>query len=143
MKLELKRKALMDTYTIGDLFVNDVFFCNILEDKVRDFNKDGDLNDSGETKVYGETAIPYGVYTIDLTYSNRFKKILPLIENVKGFEGIRIHPGNTAVDTHGCLLVGNNTEKGKVTDSRKVFEKLMIRLVDAHEMKETITIKIS
>lgn len=143
MKLELKRKALMDTYTIGDLFVNDVFFSNVLEDKVRDFNKDGDLNDSGETKVYGETAIPYGVYTIDLTYSNRFKKILPLIENVKGFEGIRIHPGNTAVDTHGCLLVGNNTEKGKVTDSRKVFEKLMIRLVDAHEMKETITIKIS
>ena len=143
MKLELKRKALMDTYTVGDLFINDVFFCNILEDKVRDFNKDGDLNDSGETKVYGETAIPYGIYTIDLTYSNRFKKILPLIENVKGFEGIRIHPGNTAVDTHGCLLVGNNTEKGKVTDSRKVFEKLMIRLVDAHEMKETITIKIS
>lgn len=143
MKLELKRKALMDTYTIGDLFVNDVFFSNVLEDKVRDFNKDGDLNDSGETKVYGETAIPYGIYTIDLTYSNRFKKILPLIENVKGFEGIRIHPGNTAVDTHGCLLVGNNTEKGKVTDSRKVFEKLMIRLVDAHEMKETITIKIS
>lgn len=143
MKLELKRKALMDTYTVGDLFINDVFFCNILEDKVRDFNKDGDLNDRGEDKVYGETAIPYGVYTIDLTYSNRFKKILPLIENVKGFEGIRIHPGNTAVDTHGCLLVGNNTEKGKVTDSRKVFEKLMIRLVDAHEMKETITIKIS
>ena len=143
MKLELKRKALMDTYTIGDLFINDVFFCNILEDKVRDFNKDGDLNDSGETKVYGETAIPYGIYTIDLTYSNRFKKILPLIENVKGFEGIRIHPGNTAVDTHGCLLVGNNTEKGMVSNSKKVFEKLMTRLVDAHEMKETITIKIS
>ena len=143
MKLELKRKALMDAYTIGDLFVNDVFFCNTLEDKVRDLNKDGDLDDKGETKVYGKTAIPYGTYSIDLTYSNRFKKILPLIENVKGFEGIRIHPGNTAVDTHGCLLVGNNTEKGKVTDSRKVFEKLMIRLVDAHEMKETITIKIS
>lgn len=143
MKLELKRKALMDTYTVGDLFINDVFFCNILEDKVRDFNKDGDLNDKGEDKVYGETAIPYGTYSIDLTYSNRFKKILPLIEDVPGFEGIRIHSGNSAADSHGCLLCGNNTEKGKVTDSRKVFEKLMIRLVDAHEMKETITIKIS
>lgn len=143
MKLELKRKALMDTYTIGDLFVNDVFFSNTLEDKVRDLNKDGDLDEKGEEKVYGETAIPYGTYTIDLTYSNRFKKILPLLENVKGFEGIRIHPGNTAASTHGCVLVGNNTEKGMVTDSRKVFEKLMIRLVDAHEMKETITIKIS
>ena len=143
MKLELKRKALMDTYTVGDLFINDVFFCNILEDKVRDFNKDGDLEDKGETKVYGKTAIPYGTYTIDLTYSNRFKKILPLIEDVPGFEGIRIHSGNSAEDSSGCLLCGNNTEKGKVTDSRKVFEKLMIRLVDAHEMKETITIKIS
>ena len=143
MKLELKRKALMDTYTVGDLFINDVFFSNVLEDKVRDFNKDGDLNDSGETKVYGKTAIPYGTYTIDLTYSNRFKKILPLIEDVPGFEGIRIHSGNSAEDSSGCLLCGNNTEKGKVTDSRKVFEKLMIRLVDAHEMKETITIKIS
>lgn len=143
MKLELKRKALMDTYTVGDLFINDVFFCNILEDKVRDFNKDGDLEDKGETKVYGKTAIPYGTYTIDLTYSNRFKKILPLIEDVPGFEGIRIHSGNSAEDSSGCLLCGNNTEKGMVTDSRKVFEKLMIRLVDAHEMKETITIKIS
>jgi len=143
MKLELKRKALKPTYTIGDLFVNGVFFCHVLEDVVRDLNKDGDLDDTGETKVYGESAIPYGTYTIDLTYSNRFKKILPLLENVKGFEGIRIHPGNIAADTHGCLLVGVNSEIGKITNSKATFDKLMIKLVDAHEMKETILITIS
>ena len=142
MKLELKRIALNEEYTIGKLYVNGEYFCDVLEDKVRDFNKDGDLLDKGETKVYGKTAIPYGTYTIILTYSNRFKKILPLIENVPGFEGIRIHPGNTAVDTHGCLLVGVNSEKGMVTKSVDTFKKLMVRFVDATEMKETILIKI-
>lgn len=143
MKLELKRKFLGESYTIGDLFINDIFFSNVLEDKVRDLNKDGDLNDAGEGKVYGESAIPYGTYTIILTYSNRFKKVLPLLENVKGFDGIRIHPGNTKEDTHGCLLVGKNTEVGKVTDSKATFTKLMKRLVDATEMKETIFITIT
>ena len=143
MRLELKRKALKPTYTIGDLFVDGVFFCNVLEDVVRDLNKDGDLNDAGEAKVWGESAIPYGTYTVILTYSNRFKKVLPLLENVKGFEGIRIHPGNTAADTHGCLLVGKNTEVGKITESKATFAKLMKRLVDATEMKETIFITIT
>ena len=143
MKLELKRTFLGDKYTIGSLFINGVFFCNVLEDVVRDLNKDGDLNDAGETKVWGESAIPYGTYTVILTYSNRFKKVLPLLENVKGFEGIRIHQGNTAADTNGCLLVGKNTEVGRVTESKATFAKLMKRLVDATEMKETIFITIT
>ena len=142
MRLKLKRVALNETYTIGKLYINDEYFCDVLEDKVRDFNKDGDLLDKGEAKVYGKTAIPYGTYTIELTYSNRFKKILPLIENVPGFSGIRIHPGNTSEDTEGCLLVGFNTQKGMVTKSIDTFKKLMIRLVDAEEMKETILIII-
>lgn len=143
MKLELKRKALKETYTIGDLFVNGVFFCNVLEDKVRDLNHDGDLDDKGEGKVYGESAIPYGTYQIDITYSDRFKRLLPILENVKGFAGIRIHPGNSAVDTHGCLLVGKNTEIGKVTESKKTFDNLFAKLAAAHEAKETIYITIS
>lgn len=142
IKLELSRAYLAETYTIGKLSINGKYFCDVLEDKVRDLNRDGDLDDAGETKVFGETAIPYGTYNIILTYSNRFKKVLPLLENVKGFDGIRIHPGNTAVDTHGCLLVGKNTEKGKVTSSKETFAKLMKVLVDASEMKETITINI-
>ena len=143
MKLESVRIAYKPTYTISRLSIDGIYLCDVLEDVVRDLNRDGDLNDAGEAKVYGETAIPAGTYTVDLTYSNRFKKVLPLLEDVPGFEGIRIHPGNTAVDTHGCLLVGKNTAVGVVTDSKKWFDKLMIRLVDAHEMKETITIKIS
>ena len=143
MKLELKRKFLGEDYTIGDLYINDILFCNVLEDKVRDLNKDGDLNDAGEGKVYGETAIPYGTYTVVLTYSNRFKKVMPLLENVKGFEGIRIHNGSTKQDTLGCLLVGKNTQKGMVTESKVTFAKLMKRLVDATEMKETIFITIT
>jgi hypothetical protein len=143
LKLELKRTAKKDTYTIGKLYLNGEYFCDTLEDKDRDLNKDGDLNDAGEGKVYGETAIPYGTYTVVLTMSARFKKVLPLIENVKHFSGIRIHPGNSAADSHGCVLVGKNSEVGKVTNSKATFEKLMVRLVDASEMKETITITIS
>ena len=140
MKLKLIRKHLEDTYTIGDLLVDDVFFSNILEDKVRDFNKDGDLNESGETKVYGETAIPYGTYKVIITFSERFQRELPLLLNVKGFEGIRIHPGNTAIDTHGCLLPGNNTEKGKVTESKVTFEKLFKLMKDSKQSEFTIEI---
>ena len=143
MRLELKRKALLPEYTIGDLFVNGKLFCNTLEDTVRDLNKDGDLNDAGEGKVYGQTAIPYGTYEVVITYSNRFKKQLPLLENVKGFEGIRIHPGNTKEDTHGCILVGVNSKKGMVTESKKTFDKLFSLLRDAVEMKETIFITIT
>ena len=143
MKLELKRTFLGDKYTIGSLFINDILFCNTLEDTVRDLNKDGDLNDAGEGKVYGQTAIPYGTYEVVITYSNRFKKQLPLLENVKGFEGIRIHPGNTKEDTHGCILVGVNSKKGMVTESKKTFDKLFAILRDAVEMKETIFITIA
>lgn len=143
MRLELKRKALLPEYTIGDLFVDGKLFCNTLEDTVRDLNKDGDLNDAGEGKVYGQTAIPYGTYEVVITYSNRFKKQLPLLENVKGFEGIRIHPGNTKEDTHGCILVGVNSKKGMVTESKKTFDKLFSLLRDAVEMKETIFITIT
>jgi hypothetical protein len=143
MKLELHRKFLGEEYTIGDLLINGVFFCNVLEDKVRDLDKDGDLDESGETKVFGKTAIPYGTYQIDITYSERFKRLLPLLENVKGFDGIRIHPGNTAVDTHGCLLVGINSQKGMVTYSKKTFDKLFPVLAAAHEVRESIFITIS
>ena len=143
LKLELKRTAKKDTYTIGKLYLNGEYFCDTLEDKDRDLNKDGDLNDAGEGKVYGETAIPYGTYTVVLTMSARFKKVLPLIENVKHISGIRIHNGKSAPHSHVCVLVGKNTEVGKVTNSKSTFEKLMVRLVDASEMKETITITIS
>ena len=138
MNLTLKRFHFADTYTIGKLFIEDNPFCDVLEDVVRDKNKDGDLQDDGEAKVYGRTAIPFGTYKVALTMSNRFKVLLPLLVDVPEFEGVRIHAGNTSEDTHGCLLVGENKEKGKVLNSKATMEKLMPIL----RIAKDITLKI-
>ena len=105
MKLTLNRIALRSTYTIGRLYVDGNYFCDTLEDTVRDLNKNGKF-DNGEKKVYAKTAIPYGTYEIKWTYSPRFKKYTPQLMNVPSFEGIRIHAGNSSTDTEGCLLLG-------------------------------------
>lgn len=122
MKLTLKRIALRTTYTIGRLYVDGNYFCDTLEDTVRDLNKDGKF-DNGEKKVYAKTAIPYGTYEIKWTYSPRFKKYTPQLMNVPSFEGIRIHAGNTSADTEGCLLLGENKQVGKVLNSRATINK--------------------
>lgn len=124
MDLLLNRVALKENYTIGHLYVNGEYFCDTLEDTVRDFNKDGDLNEPGEEKVYGKTAIPYGTYRVIIDYSPHFKRNMPHVLNVKGFEGIRIHAGNDEFDTLGCILVGENKVVGKVLNSKAVFSKL-------------------
>ena len=146
MKLKLERKFKGTEYTIGDLFIDGVFFSNILEDTVRgltDKNNDGDFDDKGEGKVYGETAIPAGTYNIIITYSTRFKKYLPLLLDVPGYEGIRIHPGNTAVDTHGCLLPGINNMVGQVTKSRETTQLLIDKISNSLNIKkEKVTITI-
>ena len=116
MKIKVKRIAFKDTYTIGKFYIDDVYFCDTLEDKVR---PDG-------VKVYGETAIPHGTYKVIMSMSNRFKKELPLIVDVPMFEGIRIHGGNTEADTHGCILVGKNTDIGKLTQSQ-VYLKVLLQ----------------
>ena len=123
MKIVLKRIALRDTYTIGKLYIDDKYICDTVEDKVRDINKNG-VFDNGEKKVYGETAIPYGTYEVKWTYSNRFKKYMPEILSVPNFSGIRIHSGNTAADSLGCIIVGENKVVGKVLNSRATVNKL-------------------
>ena len=147
MKLILKRIALRDTYTIGKLYIDGVYFCDTLEDKVRDLNKNGKF-DNGEKKVYSETAIPYGIYKVDInTVSPRFKNRvwakpyggkIPRLLNVNSFEGVLIHPGTTSKDTSGCLLVGRNTIVGKLTQSQNTFHKLMSKL----KGQKDITIEI-
>ena len=122
MKLTLKRIALRPTYTIGRLYVDGNYFCDTLEDTVRDLNKNGKF-DNGEKKVYAKTAIPYGTYEIKWTYSPRFKKYTPQLINVPLFEGIRIHAGNTSADTEGCILLGENKQVGKVLNSRATIKK--------------------
>ncbi len=105
-----------DRNIIGDLFIDGVFFCHTLEDEKR---ADG-------LKVYGETAIPAGIYNVKLTMSNRFKRLMPLLLDVEGFKGIRIHGGNTSKDTHGCPLVAFNTDYKKIwgTAEKKLTAKL-------------------
>lgn len=122
MKLTLKRIALRSTYTIGRLYVDGNYFCDTLEDTVRDTNKSGKF-DNGEKKVKGKTAIPYGTYEIKWTYSPRFKKYTPQLMNVPSFEGIRIHSGNSSTDTEGCLLLGENKKVGIVLNSRATINK--------------------
>lgn len=116
MTILLKRIALRDTYTIGKLYIDGQLMCDTLEDKVRDLSK--------EKKVYGQTAIPYGTYKVNWTYSPKFKKYMPLIEDVPQFNGVRIHSGNTAKDTLGCILIGENKQKGMVLNSRATVNKL-------------------
>jgi len=129
MKLELKRLYFKDTYTIGKLYVDGDYLCDTLEDKHR----------SDGIKVYGETCIPEGTYRVILNYSNRFKKIMPLLLNVFGFIGIRIHSGNTDKDTLGCILVGENKFKGALINSRIAFANLMSLLEGETNITITIT----
>ena len=141
MDLLLERKYLKKDYTIGTLSINGKYFCDILEDTVRDINKDGTFN-CGEFKIKGHTAIPYGKYEVVITYSPKFKRELPLLLNVPHFEGIRVHRGNSKQDTEGCLLTGENKEKGKVINSTK-YEKELVRILkEAVSKKEKITIEI-
>jgi hypothetical protein len=118
MKLLLKRVALQETYTVGHLYIDDVKFCDTLEDKVR----------APGVKVFGQTAIPAGKYKVVITFSQRFQRRLPLLLNVPMFDGIRIHPGNTAIDTHGCILVGINDVKGQIHQSKMTFDQLYKRM---------------
>lgn len=152
MNLLLERKYCKEKYTVGRLFIDGIFFSNTLEDKVRDINKNGRF-DNGEYKVYAETAIPYGEYEITLdVVSPKFSKYqfykevckgkLPRLLNVPDFEGILIHCGSTAENSAGCILVGNNTIKGGLTNSKETFKRLYSILDKANKNNEKITIKI-
>lgn len=125
MNLLLKREEFTNESTIGSLYINGKFFCYTLEDFDRDKNKDGDLNDAGETKVFGLTAIPRGKYKVIIDYSPTFKKSLPKVLNVPGFEGIRIHNGNTAAHSNGCILLGSSKSKNFVGNSVNTLKSFM------------------
>ena len=119
MKLILTRIARKAEYTIGRLEdENGKKLCDTLEPIWRNY-------DGGELKIPKKTAIPEGTYRVVTTYSLRFRKYLPLLVGVPGFEGVRIHSGNTSRDTEGCILVGQNLQVGKVLWSRITLEKLM------------------
>lgn len=135
MELKLNRIFLGSSATIGELLVNDKYLCDTLEDRVRL---------EGE-KVYGKTAIPEGTYEMVLSYSPRFKKILPEILNVPNFTGIRIHSLNKAEESEGCIGVGewNGKDTNWISNSRKTFNKLFALLEETNNNKEKITITIN
>lgn len=148
MKLLLKRIALRESYTIGKLYVDGTYFCDTCEDRVRDNNRDGDLDDIGEGKVYGQTAIPYGTYRVVMNvqspkYSQRAayawcKGYLPRLVDVPHFEGILIHSGNDATHSAGCILVGENKVRGKVINSMATLKRLVNILKGADNITITI-----
>lgn len=135
MELKLNRIFLGSSATIGELYIDKKYIADTLEDRVRP---------EGE-KVYGKTAIPEGTYEVKLTYSPRFKKILPEILNVPNFSGIRIHTGNSSKDTEGCILVGtwDGEKEDWVGNSRIAFDELMSLLEEATNNKEKVTITVN
>lgn len=116
MKIVVVRDTFTENSTIGKMLIDGAFFCYTLEDTIRD------------VKIAGETAIPYGSYKVIVNMSNRFKRLMPLLVDVKGFDGVRIHNGNTKTDTHGCILVGATKSKDFIGDSKVAFNKLMTKL---------------
>lgn len=134
MQLSLKRTTFTAESTIGKLSIDGRYECLVLEDVVRK---------AGAPKVYGKTAIPAGTYPVTITYSNRFRRLMPLLGNVPGFAGIRIHSGNTAADTEGCLLVGTTQSKDFVGNSRAAYAVLYARIKEALDAGEPVTITVS
>lgn len=134
MELEVRRLWPRDTYTVGRLYVDGELFCNTLEDRVRDLDK--------EEKVYGQTAIPAGRYKVVFNWSPKFGRNLPRLLDVPHFEGILIHPGNTAADSAGCILVGKNTQIGRLTESRHTSDMLNEKIESAQKRGEEIYITI-
>lgn len=139
MRITLIRIANRPTYCIGKLYIDGVYQCDVIEDTDRGLDDKMKESEILKKKIKGQTAIPTGVYPVVITYSPKYKKPMPLIDKVKGYSGIRIHSGNTAKDTEGCLIVGKNKEVGKVLESRKTYNALFKILT---ETKERIIIDI-
>ena len=128
MKIKVDRIYKGESYTIGKMYLNGEYFCDTLEDAIR------------PVKIPNETAIPAGTYKVEVTYSPRFKRNLPLLIDVPNYTGIRIHNGSNKDHTSGCILVGFNTSKGILSDSRKTSDQLTEKL---QSLSEPIEIEIS
>ena len=152
VELRVERKWPREYYTIGRLYVNGAFFCNTLEDTDRGLSQGLSLAENKSRKVNGKTACPKGRYRVKLTYSPKFGKRswalpfngrLPLLVEVPAFEGVRIHVGNRAADTDGCLLVGRNKVVGGLVESTDCYQRLMREvIVPASKAGEDIWITI-
>ena len=144
MQILIQRHALKEGYTIGRMEINGKYFCDTLEDTDRGLRESMTEAEIATLKVKGATAIPTGTYRIDMqTRSPRFGRVLPRLVSVKGYAGVLIHSGNTAADTEGCILVGENRERGKVLNSRATLERLLVFLRAAQAEGEKIELVIT
>lgn len=133
MLLRLARQELAPGYTLGRLHIDSAVFCWTLEDTVREPG----------VKIPGATAIPVGRYVVQVTMSPRFKQRMPILLDVPNFSGVRIHPGNSAADTEGCILVGYKAlSNGRIAESRWAYQDLLNRIEDAGRAGETVHIQI-
>ena len=153
MKLKVERRWPKVTYTIGRLYIDGIYYCNTLEDYDRGLRQSDPLRDIQRRKIAGETAIPKGTYEVQMNvtspkyagvawYYNFCRGKMPRLKDVPGFDGILIHPGTSALDTKGCILVGKNTKVGKLTDSRACFMEIYKQMKEAADHGEKITIEI-
>lgn len=132
MEIRVKRKNFTDVSTISEVYIDGVWECYMIEDKDRQRQENGVIFSwSKDLKIERKTAIPYGKYEVAITFSGRFQKPLPLLMNVPNFEGIRIHSGNTAEDTEGCLLPGTHKNINMVINSRVAFNALFKKIKEA------------
>lgn len=157
MKITVKRIARRETYTIGRMYVDGVRFCDTIEDKDRGLKQSMSLSEIRKKKIQDKTAIPAGTYEVSMhkpsplyckkaekdSFYRPFCNNMPRIEEVPGYSGILIHPGTDQDSTSGCLIVGENTIVGKVTNSRTTFKRLHAILMEAHKRGEKITITIT
>ena len=134
MKLTLRRETFAPRYTEGKLYANGKYIADTLEDTFRDLTK--------QKKVYGETAIPAGVYQVKVTMSNRFKKLMPILIDVPGFEGVRVHAGNKPEDTEGCILIGVKASAGLLTRSREKTQAVYDLIQNALNNREMVQIEV-
>jgi len=145
MELLVKRYVFQPDSTISHFSVNDKPMCHILEDFDRGLKQTDSIEHINATKVYGHTCIPYGRYEVLMTFSQRFQQIMPLVSNVPGYEGIRMHIGNKSADTLGCLLLGDYDEKAVnfISNSTGNWTELMDILFRAVDREEKIWITIT
>jgi hypothetical protein len=141
MELKLKRYILTDKSTISDLFIDGHYFCKTLEDTDRGLTSTMSLDEIKKIKVWGQTAIPKGRYEVVISYSNKFKRLLPELLNVPGYGGIRIHVGNRPQDTEGCILPGNWFYEDQVINSKATFTTLF-QMMQSRAKKEKIFITV-
>ena len=145
MKLYLYRRYMEPTYTIGYLYNGCQRLCATLEDPVRDLkdlNGDGDFGDPNEGKIYGQTAIPAGTYTVKMQMSPSFGRMMPYLQGVPGFTSIMIHPLSDSSQTLGCIGVGENKIKGRLVNSRAWSDQVNKMLTEAEAKGEVNQIYI-